>query len=1056
MQKKLLILSILALLLPYEVWAGIYGTIEGKVLDAKGKPLAGATVKVIGTKRGANSKADGTFKIIKVDPAKYTLEASYVGFISSKVEVTVSADQTSSVTIKLKEKGSTQEVVVSTDRYKEMVSQEQKGTTRQRSGEDNTKIAVESVQQAVTLAAGVQSDGGGFIVRGSRSESTQIRVDGLDIGDQFQGGLSGSGTRTAATVSNFGVEEVQVQSGAFGAEYGNALGGVVNTIVKTGRVDKYEGLFRWRTDVPSLWGSGNNGVQAMGRNENNFDVAFGGPLPGLEGSTFFISGRNSYAQYDNNRLGVIDPWGNNLGQMPNDQLWIRNLTGRIKLGFGSFNLVLGGQLGVTAQEGMGWDWLYATSPAVFNVRTENGKVTGDTVNVDERRAKNAVLNSYQNNLMARINQIIDESSYFEITVSTNNNNSEFVKRSSFDDPSFFSGIKVVEPVDNVVLTANESNEFYNNAVSGTNNIADYFEPTTNTSGNAYTEDRALQTFLPTRSPLTGYIEGQTDLTSTKNPYGRAQFFNWTGNERSLDFRYSNYFRVDGNYNLNIESANIKHNLKAGFEFNTFTVERFYNSLPWEGNGFTDVYTSRFGGNIYATERNSSYYNLTSRAYKPWDASAFVQDQISFKGIVLSPGLRFDAFNSNVRHRADPSKFVPISALESSDFADTKTKFMISPRFSIAYPITSRSIINIGYGIYYQRPLLQYLFDAFSSEVLRGASILGNPDLDPQRTNQYQIAYNLQLSDDFAFDVTAYYKDDYNITGLSFVQNSDTPYSIYTVSEYGTSRGIEIALRKRPTDHIGFDINYTLASANTTASGATSNYQPPLDRYTNKVSIPLNEFPASYDRTHTVNAIVNFVWGNEEGPSIAGVHPLENVDIGFTGRYRTGTPYTKLTLGGTQAGDFNTERQPDVLSLDMRLTKAFNLSDWFGEDMMGKSRLEFFVDITNLINRTVATAVYARTSDPLQDASGLNLNPGDINPNVWYKNASTFDPATYSVDQYDVSGQRLYNASIDYNNDGKNTLDEKYRGYQQYVSDVQNLRVNFQFPRQVYFGMMIRF
>lgn len=99
---------------------------------------------------------------------------------------------------------------------------------RQRSGEDNTKITTEPIQQGVALSAGVQADGVGLIVRGSRSESTQIKVDGLDIGDQFTDGL-----RTGATVSNFGVEDVKVQPGAFGAEYGNALGGVVNTVVKT-------------------------------------------------------------------------------------------------------------------------------------------------------------------------------------------------------------------------------------------------------------------------------------------------------------------------------------------------------------------------------------------------------------------------------------------------------------------------------------------------------------------------------------------------------------------------------------------------------------------------------------------------------------------------------------------------------------------------------------------------------------------------------------------------------------------------------------------------------
>ena len=197
----------------------VYGTIEGKVFGIKGKPLVGATIRLLGTKRGANSKADGSFKVIKVDKNSYTLEASYVGYESQKQSISVDSGVTATVTFKLKSKlNADSTVIINTDRHKESLSQEQKGKVRERNGEDNTKIAVESVQIAVPISSGVQQGDDGFIVRGSRSESTQIRVDGLDIGDQFQGSFSGNGTRTAASVSNFGVEEMYAQDRNFTAE----------------------------------------------------------------------------------------------------------------------------------------------------------------------------------------------------------------------------------------------------------------------------------------------------------------------------------------------------------------------------------------------------------------------------------------------------------------------------------------------------------------------------------------------------------------------------------------------------------------------------------------------------------------------------------------------------------------------------------------------------------------------------------------------------------------------------------------------------------------------
>lgn len=1039
MQKKLLIVIAILLAIPSIASASTYGSIEGKVLDPKGKPLDGATIKVLGTKRGAKTKPDGTFKIIKLDAKSYTLEANYIGYQPKKYDVTVSPDKTSEVTIKLSEEKSksTQEVVIEGDRYKELVSQENKGTIRERSGEDNTKIAVEKVLDAVALTSGVSLDGGqGIIVRGSRPENTQLLVDGQNMADQFTGGLGSNGTRTAPTVSNFGVEQVQVIAGGFSAEYGNALGGVVNTVIKTGNTERYEGLFRWRTDVPSLWGNANNGIQFMAKNENNFDVAFGGPLPGLDGSTFFISGRNSYAQFDNNGIGVIDPWGNNLGQFPNDQAWINNLTGRIKLAFGNFNLVFGGQLGVTAREAQGWNWLYATKPQVLNQRFENGRLVGDTnFAIQERMAKNAVSNAYQNNIMARINQIIDENSFFELTVSYNQNNSELAKRSSFEDPGLFSGIQVYEPLDR--------KEFLSGAmVDGkANRVIDIYEG-----------DEGV------RNPLTGFFEGLTDRTSSRNPYGRAQFFDYTGNERALDFRFSSYIRVDGNYNLDIKVGEIEHKIKTGFEFNTFEVERFNNSLPWDENGFFDVYTSRFDGNIYAAEdKNSAFYQETSKPYKPWDGAFFIQDQIKYKGIVFSPGIRFDAFSSNVRHRVNNAEFFPIEQIGTSTFADTKPKFMISPRISVAYPVTKRSIVNLSYGIYYQKPLFRFLYDGFAANLARGNVTLGNTNLDPQRTNQFQVAYNLQLSDDFAFDLTAYYKDDYNLVGLGYSGQSDNPFYFYTGGDYGTSRGLELTLRKRPTDHFGFDINYTLASATSTSTDAADNSNLPLDAFTGELALPLSDFATNFDRRHTVNAIFNFVWAKNEGPSIAGIYPLENVDIGFTGRYRSGLPFTPRNASGNAIGDNNSARQPDRFDLDVRFSKAFWLADWFGEELMQQARIEFFVDVNNLLNLVNAVAVFSRTNDPLQDSDGLNLTAGTLNPDVWYKEASEFISASSGSSQFDANYKdRLYNATIDTNNDGKNTIDEKYQGYLQYVSDFQNRRTNFQAPRQVYLGFMIRF
>jgi hypothetical protein len=74
------------------------GTIKGKITDAKtGEPLIGANVTVKGTKRGASTDLNGSYTIDNVNPGKYTLAATNIGYATKEVTVNVSAEKTSSV-----------------------------------------------------------------------------------------------------------------------------------------------------------------------------------------------------------------------------------------------------------------------------------------------------------------------------------------------------------------------------------------------------------------------------------------------------------------------------------------------------------------------------------------------------------------------------------------------------------------------------------------------------------------------------------------------------------------------------------------------------------------------------------------------------------------------------------------------------------------------------------------------------------------------------------------------------------------------------------------------
>ncbi|GAB1372276.1 hypothetical protein MASR1M45_23380 [Candidatus Kapaibacterium sp.] len=248
-------------------------------------------------------------------------------------------------------------------------------------------------------------------------------------------------------------------------------------------------------------------------------------------------------------------------------------------------------------------------------------------------------------------------------------------------------------------------------------------------------------------------------------------------------------------------------------------------------------------------------------------------------------MRFDFFDPNAEYRTQTIPFVSIRA--DSGFGDATVKVQVSPRINVAYPITETSNIRLSYGMYFQMPMLQYLYDNFAVDLLRGSSILGDPNMDAQRTNQYEIEYNLGLTDDLVFSTTAYYKDIYNQLGMLYVPAVPDPYWQYTVAEYGSSRGIEINFRKQPlpTQNFSFDLNYNLGYLSGTSSTPAANYGITIDPFTNKPAFPLSEYPMPNDIRHFFKGNFRFYWLNGQGPSIGGLMLLNSAICIITSTYR---------------------------------------------------------------------------------------------------------------------------------------------------------------------------
>jgi len=101
--KSILVVIAAMLVIPLILLAGSTGKIEGIVTDkATGKPIAGASVQIVGTTMGVMTDVDGKFNIVNLKPGKYDLRITSASYQTIEVSaISVTADNTTEQNIKM-------------------------------------------------------------------------------------------------------------------------------------------------------------------------------------------------------------------------------------------------------------------------------------------------------------------------------------------------------------------------------------------------------------------------------------------------------------------------------------------------------------------------------------------------------------------------------------------------------------------------------------------------------------------------------------------------------------------------------------------------------------------------------------------------------------------------------------------------------------------------------------------------------------------------------------------------------------------------------------------
>jgi len=225
------------------VFAQQTGSITGTVTDADTKePLPGVNVILRGTYHGAATDINGIFKITGINPGNYNIDISLIGYKTFQYTgIKIEPNKTRQLDVRLEETVLTldQDVVVIGD--KPLLDPEETQSKKTISREEIDALIVENVKNIVTQQTGVVSADNEINIRGGRSYENAFLLDGVSVQDPLSG--TGFGLQLSASA----IEEVEVITGGFNAEFGQATSGIVNVRTREG-TEKYSGAFTYKRD----------------------------------------------------------------------------------------------------------------------------------------------------------------------------------------------------------------------------------------------------------------------------------------------------------------------------------------------------------------------------------------------------------------------------------------------------------------------------------------------------------------------------------------------------------------------------------------------------------------------------------------------------------------------------------------------------------------------------------------------------------------------------------------------------------------------------------------
>ncbi|MCP5064043.1 MAG: TonB-dependent receptor [Ignavibacteriae bacterium] len=887
MIKKIQKIILLVCLSYSMIFAGTTGKIAGTITDkTTGEDLIGVNIILVETGIGAASDENGYYFINNVPPGTYTLKVSYIGYSTTEVKnISISVDHTTEINIELVDATIELKDVVIVVAERELIRKDETSKRAVIDGSQITdKLPVSSIDDVIALQAGIVKDASGDLhIRGGRSGEITYLIDGVYVRNPFDNSLGGS-------VAVDAIQEMEVVSGTFNAEYGNALSGIVNVVTKEG-TPKYK--FRVQYESPMLNESPYHKADWL------LDTKGVKDLTEVEKENYLDAVQDSMSVSAYRKFDVTDH------RLTKDKALISMI--------GRFNGSFSGPIPFLKDKAsffIAGTFRNENSPLPFGFDLErvlSGKLTYRFLPTLKLQFNADWRNEFGQDYYHRYKYW----QYFE--------------ESDPQEGSYpISEVKQTRYTLRLTHTVSNST-FYNVSLSRNYNYRD------NT--------------VPERTVIT---DPNTGVLISSDYLARDLYQGLSSNFMLGDVRYWRKTETES-YDIDVDltsQVNKANQVKAGFEFRQHKVFRHQLGMP--------------------PRAQLEYFTR-----KPIEFAAYVQDKIELSFLIVNLGLRLDYFDGKDTY------FTNIGSMQTTITDDAGETilitvpeepvpkiFKLSPRIGLAHPISETTVFHFAYGQFFQVP--RY-YDLYRNNDINAISqndpLIGNPGLEPEETTAFEVGLKQQIGDEYALDVTAYYKDIDNLVS-SFYYFGTRDYTVFKNADFGRVQGLDVTLTKKYSNYFSGFLNYSFMVAEGNESDPIEGFSQ--YREDDAHLRPNRTFPLDFDQRHSVNINLDVNFPTDFGPSLLGWKILENFSANLLMRVGSGLPYTPTSRDPDASIVMlpNSARKPWTSQFDMRVAKRFYYGD-LGMDV--------YLRIENLFDQINVTRVWSRTGEAWSDGPTSNYS-----------------------------------------------------------------------------------